>query len=137
MHKQKNMVLNDDGEFSFNVPSQRNRSKGCLKLLIFIFYTVVVIVVSVVGTFLSVEPLEDAWLGTQCDRTYVVDIVSNRATLRSRPSRHGEVVGFVEAGPRYIILDTNYNKLLNDCWAKIEVDGTKGWLLTLLEKGKH
>ncbi len=134
MHKQKNMGLNDDGELIFNAPSQRSRSAGCLKLLLFIFYTVVLIVVTAVVTYQSVESIEDIRLKEWCKNQLVVDVVSNPATLRSRPIRSASVVGYAQAGPRHIVLDTIYHKSLNDCWVQIDIDDTEGWLLTLLDK---
>lgn len=134
MHKQKNMGLNDDGELMINVPSQRNRSAGCLKLLLFIIYTVVLIVVTAVVAYLSVETVEDIRLQSWCKNQLVLDIVSNPAVLRDEPSRKTRIVGYVEKGFRYLTLGRSYNKRLNDCWVLIDVDGTKGWVLTLLDK---
>ena len=127
MDKKKNIALNDDGELTFNTVGQKNRKSGRLKVFL-------LILVTVIATYLSVEPLEDLLLKSLCDRSLVVDILSSPATTRSRHSRRSSVVGYVEAGPRHIIIETYYDKTMNDCWAKIKVDGTTGWLLTLIDK---
>jgi len=134
MDKMKNVTLNDDGELIFDVDERKSRKPGCLKAFLFVLYTIFIIVVTVFATGISVEPFEDWWLDSRCDRTLVLDVISNPATLRIGPDRSYGVVGFAEAGPRHIVLDTLYNKRTNDCWAKLEVNDKTGWVLTLLDK---
>ncbi len=127
MVKKNKVTLRDDGELNYELIEPKYSRFGRLKKFVLVFVIVLITLIC--------EPfIEDLYLEARCDSTELVDVVSNLAIIRAWPQRTSDIAGFVDSGKRHVIHDSDYDRYMNDCWVKIDVEGTTGWLLTLMDK---